>query len=60
MKHLLNCRRTFISFTAVVILGVALLQGHDTAMALAGVAASLSGANAFEKSKKPLDKSKES
>ena len=54
MKHIWNCRRTFISFFAILCLTIIGIytNNSDVAIAISGVAAALAGANAFEGSKK--------
>lgn len=50
MNKILNCRRTFITFTALVALfALGLLNHIDTSMAIASTAAALSAANSWEK-----------
>jgi hypothetical protein len=57
MKKLFQCRRTFIAFVGIVSLTVlGLCKGIDTSMAIAGICAALSGANAYESKAKPEDK----
>ena len=52
MKHLFSCRRTFLSFSGLVILGISLFKGVDTSSAIAAICIGLSGANAAEKALK--------
>ena len=48
MRHVYNCRRTFLALVGISILGAALLTGdHDTSMALAGIVAAIAGSNAY-------------
>ncbi len=56
MRHLLDCRRTFLSFTGLVLLGVALFTGTDTSNAIAAICIGLSSANAAEKALKRKDR----
>ena len=56
MKFLWTCRRTFLSFTGLVLLGVALFTGTDTSTAIAAICIGLSSANAAEKALKRKDK----
>ena len=56
MKRLVNCRRTFIAFSAIVCLtGLGLYHGLDVSIAIAGVVASIAGSNAYEKVAKGRD-----
>lgn len=49
MKKILDCRRTFVSVLAIVCLtALGIHKGIDTSMAIAGIAAALSGSNAWE------------
>ncbi len=52
MRHIWNCRRTGIAFTAVVLLGVALLTGTDTSSSISMICIGLAGSNAYEKKAK--------
>lgn len=53
MKHLFNCRRTFLAFFGICILGATLLMGKaDTSLALAGIVAAIAGANSHEAASK--------
>ena len=53
MKKILACRRTFVSVLAIVCLtALGLYKGMDTSMAIAGIAAALSGSNAWEAKRK--------
>lgn len=50
MRNFLFCRRTYMCTLAITCLtAVGLSKGIDVSMAIAAVAAALSGANAYEK-----------
>ena len=50
MKHVYDCRRTFLALVGIIILGAALLMGKaDTSMSLAGVVTAIAAANSYEK-----------
>ena len=50
MKHIINCRRTFIAVLAILCLtSLGLVKGIDVSMALASVAIGLAAANSYEK-----------
>jgi len=54
MKHILNCRRSTVSVIAIICLTwLGLAAGTDVSIAIAGICASLSGANAYEKRNTP-------
>lgn len=49
MHKLLSCRRTFITFVAILALtAIALHNNMDTSIAIATTAAALAGANSWE------------
>lgn len=54
MKMVWTCRRTFIGLVALIgLTWIGLEKDTDVSIAIAGVVASIAGANAYEKSKKP-------
>lgn len=59
MKKILSCRRTITSLFAISCLtGLGIAKGMDVSMAIAGICAALSGANAFENKNKPTEEGK--
>ena len=50
MIHLFKCRRTFIAFAGMILLGcLAFFKDIDTSIAIASIAVGLAGSNAYEK-----------
>lgn len=53
MRNILYCRRTFIAILSISVLAaMAFVNGTDTSMAIASIAAAIGAANAFEGSKR--------
>lgn len=51
MRHLWNCRRTFIGFVAIACLTwLGIEKGLDVSIAISAVVASIAGSNAYQKS----------
>lgn len=49
MKKILNCRRSLIAlFSISCLTAVGIVQGIDVSFAIAGIVASIAGANSFE------------
>ena len=51
MKHIWDCRRTFIGLTALICLtALGFYNALDVSIAITGVVASIAGSNAYQKS----------
>ncbi len=52
MWNIFKCRRSSLAVIAIAVLGwLSYEKGHDVSMAIAGVVASVAGANAYQKGK---------
>lgn len=50
MRHIWNCRRTFIGFLAIICLTVlGIEKGIDVSIAIAGVVGSVAAANSYQR-----------
>jgi hypothetical protein len=50
MRHVWNCRRTFLALSCILVLGVlGYLKGAEVAMSMSTIVIGVAGANAYEK-----------